>query len=169
LSQFDVNFGQKLADIAFLLSTQYENHDISAKRTIAYLSLLSIEISLKAMLEKAGIPHETIRGHSHRLSELIKELSKCQVSLNVALVGVARVSATRLRSIQIKIKNAESTVGEIIEASERNTSKYPNQIRYGSVLRHFPPEALAQTAVKVAAFAREHWESLRQRQDGDAT
>lgn len=36
-----------------------------------------------------------------------------------------------------------------------------NQIRYGDVLRHYPPEAVAQMAAEVVAFARQHWQSIR--------
>lgn len=164
MNQFDLNFGRKLAETAHALTIEEDRFDIAAKQVTAYLSLLSIEISLKAMLEKAGVPHGVIRGHSHGLSELLSEVCRCEVNSNLSLPHESWVSAVRIRAIRVQLADAESTVGEIVESSEKDASKYPNQIRYGSGLRHFPPEALAQTALRIVEFAVAHWDGLRLRQ-----
>lgn len=48
------------------------------------LSLLSTEISLKAMLKKAGKPVAEIQGRSHYLAELLKGLGGCKIYAEIA-------------------------------------------------------------------------------------
>lgn len=163
--QYDVNFGRKLAEVANALTIQEDRLDLATKQTIAYLSLLSIEISLKAILEKAGVPQAAIRAHSHKLADLLREVCKCEVSVNLTSEDKNWVSAVRLRAIPVFVEITQSTIGEIVDSSENDASKYPNQIRYGNGLRHFPPEALAQAAIKIVEFAIAHWEHVRLRQE----
>lgn len=133
---------------------------MDAKRTVLYLSLLSIEITLKAMLERAGKPVEEIRVLSHSLTKLLFELSKCEVEVEVVSKRQF-VPATRLRACEIEHGNVIITVGEILDAEKLGASKYPSQIRYGDVLSHFPAEVVAKAAARVALFAREHWQDIR--------
>jgi len=54
---------------------------------------------------------------------------------------------------------ANATVGNLIEAEE--ASVYPNQIRYGDILRHYPPAVIANLAHVVNAWVFRNWESIR--------
>lgn len=113
------------------------------------------------MLEQAGKPVAEIRRRYHRLSKLLIDLSQCEVEVEVT-PGVRKwVSASRLCSLTLDHKEARSTVGDVIDAESQGASQYPNEVRYGDLLRHFPPEVVAQMAAKVAAFARQHWQSIR--------
>ena len=60
MPEYEIAFGEKLADIARMVAAE-ACVTIDAQRTVLYLSLLSTEISLKAMLERAGRPITKIR------------------------------------------------------------------------------------------------------------
>ena len=160
LAEYDIAFGEKLAEVAgFVVADGLT--ELDAKRTVLYLSLLSTEISLKSMLEHAGRPVPEIRAQSHRLAHLLTDLSQCEIEVEVTPNNRMFVPATRLRACTLRHGDAEVTVGAIIDAESQGASTYPNQIRYGDVLRHYPADVVAQMAVKVAAFARQHWQSIR--------
>lgn len=160
MAEYDIAFGERLAETARMVAAEGAA-TLDAQRTILYLGLLSAEISLKAMLERAGKPVPDIRASSHRLAELLVALGKCKVEVEIAPGTRRYVSAWRLRGCSLKYGDAESTVGAVIDAESQGASTYPSQIRYGDVLRHFPADVVAQMAVKVSAFAREHWQSIR--------
>lgn len=156
MAEYDITFGEKLAEVAnFVVADGLA--DLDAKRTVLYLSLLSTEISLKAMLEQAGKPV----AHTHKLADFLTELGKCKIEVEVTPNNRMFVPATRLRACTLRHGDVEVTVGTIIDAESQGASTYPNQIRYGDVLRHYPPDVVAQMATKVAAFARQHWQSIR--------
>jgi hypothetical protein len=162
VAEYDVAFGERLAETARMVAVEGVA-TLDAQRTILYLSLLSVEITLKAMLERAGVPVSEIRARSHRLAELLSDLGQCEVEVQVAAGAKRYVSASRLRSGSLKYGEAKSTVGAVLGAESQGASTYPNQIRYGDVLHHFPIEVVAQMAAKVSAFARENWQSIRVR------
>lgn len=157
MAQYDLTFAERLVQVA----TQLVADDISsldAQRTVLYLSLLSMEISLKAMLEQAGKPV----AHTHDLAYLLKELDRCKVEVEVTPGLRKSVSASRIRSTTLSHQGAEVTVGSLIDAQTPQVSKYPNEVRYGDVLRHFPVEVVAQAATAVTTFARQHFSTIRQ-------
>lgn len=55
MAQYDLKFAERLAQVAAQLVAD-DITSVDAQRTVLYLSLLSMEISLKAMLEQAGKP-----------------------------------------------------------------------------------------------------------------
>lgn len=160
MTEYKIQFGEKLAEVAAFVITDGLS-DLDAKRTVLYLSLLSIEISLKSMLEQAGKPISEIRARSHCLAELLKDLGQCEVEVEVTSSNHMYVPASRLRSCPLRHGDAEVTIGAVIDAESQGASSYPNKVRYGNVLIHYPPEIVAQAAVKIADFARQHWQSIR--------
>lgn len=159
VAQYNIAFAERLAETAQMVAAQ-GLEALDAQRTVLYLSLLSMEIAMKAMLERAGIPIAEIRGRSHRLSELLIDLSGCEIRLDVA-GSEQYVPASRLRACPLVLGSAESTVGTVIDAERQGASKYPNQVRYGDLLHHFPADVVSGAALETARFAREHWDSLR--------
>jgi len=127
---------------------------------VLYLSLLSTEISLKAMLEQAGVELPKIKKRSHNLSALMKDLGRCTVGTTITPGNDMKVPASRLRAVSLQYGEAKSTVGEIIDAEKAGASKYPNNVRYGALPSHYPPEIVSQMAVKLVSFAKKHWKSL---------
>ena len=160
MAEYDIDFGRKLAETARIVLELGAGNQESI-RTIIYLSLLSTEISLKAVLEKAGVKPANLRTHGHHLDRLLFEISKCEIEREIVPGGREFVAATSLRSVSIPHENAAITVGSVIERQKVSASKYPNEIRYGEDLRHFPPGVLVGLAAAVAIFATEHWDSIR--------
>lgn len=157
---YDVEFGKKLSEAALMVVAD-GIESLEAQRAVLYLSLLSTEISLKAMLEKAGKPVPEIRARSHRLSELLADLDDCEVEVEVTPRHKEFDSAARLRSVALEHIGRECTVGQIVDEQNQGVSRYPNEIRYGDRLNHYPAQVVAQMASVVSEFALQHWDSLR--------
>ena len=80
MAEYDISFGERLSETARMVVDE-GLAELDAQRTVLYLSLLSTEITLKAMLERAGKPVPDIRARSHRLAELLSDLGQCEVVL----------------------------------------------------------------------------------------
>ena len=116
---------------------------------------------MKALLEKAGFPLQRIRARSHDLRGLLKDLGDCEVEVEVA-PGVRKwCPASRVRAAVIDLELVHVPIGEIIDAEDQGTSKYPNQIRYGETVVDFNPGLVASMAVVLAKWAKVHWHSIR--------
>lgn len=161
MTEFNLGFSDKLAETARLVVDE-GGDSFNAAQTATYLSLLSCEIALKAMLERSGLSVSKIIKLSHNLEALLNEMSHCEVEVDIANGRLKWVPAARIRSITIKSEGSESTVGKLLTGETHGASKYPTQIRYGCKYSHFPPDALVKTAYAVVDFAKEHWNKIRQ-------
>jgi hypothetical protein len=161
MPQYDMDFAEKLSQIARLV---LENgvEETEDQRAVLYLSLLSTEIALKAMLEKAGNSVVDIRRRSHDLAGLLNDLSQNTIVVELAPGEIYSVSASRIRAVTLQQGAAVITVGGVIDNNSGNTSDYPNKIRYGERLRHYSPDTVVQLSEKVVAFARSNWNHFRQ-------
>jgi hypothetical protein len=160
MPEYDLWLAEELA-VAAKSVEQTELSLPAQDRMRLYLALLSIELSLKAMLEKAGVPISQIRARSHRLADLLGDIDHCTVEVTPPTGAVYRATASRLRSVEISAPTEHCTFGQLIDGLNGNVSNYPNQIRYGSHLRHYDASLVADAAKKAIAFARIHWTSLR--------
>ena len=154
MTTYSINFAEKLSSTALDVITDGLT-DVASVQTVIYLSLLSTEISLKAMLEQAGMNVKDIRSCSHDISKLMRALDRCKISVNSNIV-----SAGRLRSKNIAYSNTSKTVGAIVDNDPNTQSHYPNQIRYGDSFLSHPPVVMAEVASVVINFAKEHWNQL---------
>lgn len=159
MAQYDLSFGEKLAETAALVAKDGVE-ELDAKRTVLYLSLLSSEITLKALLEKAGKPVAEIKARSHNLKGLLHDLGACKIQVEVSPGIIKLCSAVRLRGVVIDPNFSNATVGTLLDAQDAGASEYPNQVRYGDTLKHYPPEQVANMALAVAAWARQHWDTI---------
>lgn len=135
---------------ALLESGRYAASSLSdcadAQRAALYLALLSSELTLKALLERAGMTLGQIRPLSHRMTDLLKAIDKCTVDVQVNAMKTRRVQASRVRSISIQYGSAQSTVGRLLSLEFEGASVYPNQVRYGERLVHAPASAMLMVA-----------------------
>lgn len=160
MPEYSIDFSENLIKAArFVL--EYQVNSVEAKRTVLYLSLLSCEITMKALLERAGKPVKMIKKRLHDLDRLLCELDRCKVEENIANGVLKWVPASRLRSKVVKIGEATITIGKLLEGESQGASKYPNQIRYGDTLYHFPPEVVLNAATVILCWAREKWNKIR--------
>ena len=160
MPEYNLGFSRKLVETARLVVDDGVD-SFDAVQTVVYLSLLSCEISLKALLEQSGLPVKQAKSHGHDLRALLGEVDRCEVEVDIANGHLKWVPASRLRAITIESDGAESTVGKLLTGETQGASRYPNQIRYGSRFSHFPPDALVKTACAVVEFAEMHWDKVR--------
>lgn len=83
MAEYDLSFAQKLAEIADKVDEE-EGLIYTSRRAVVYLSRLSAELSLKGLLEAAGIPVRRIRARNHSLSKLLEDLGGCEVEIDVS-------------------------------------------------------------------------------------
>lgn len=159
--EYSRGFSKQLIGAAEIIKTNGLS-DVEAKRTVLYLSLLSIEISLKAIMEKVSIPISRLRSLSHNHKKLLRELEeKCEIEVEITPGNKMWVPTSRIRSISVSTDYRNATVGVFLEAETAGASTYPNKIRYGSSLEHYPPEMMLETAVKVLDWVDEYFEKIR--------
>ncbi len=159
MPEYHMGFGQKLIEAGNFILKE-DSHSADACQAVLYLSLLSCEITLKALLEKAGMQVDIIRKRSHKLHELLLDLGRCKVLVEI---GNTRrwVSASRIRGRVVDKRFANATIGNLLQAESKGASTYPNQIRYGPKRRHYPPRLMLKTAASTMQWAREHWDTIR--------
>jgi hypothetical protein len=165
MPEYDLQLAEELAIVAGSVP-QTELAPVAHDRMRLYLAMLSIELSLKAMLERAGMPVQHIRNRGHRIRDLLSDIDRCTIEVTPMAGVVCRTSASRLRSVAISTQIESGTVGQLIEGLGGNVSNYPNQIRYGGHLRHYNASLVADAAGQIIAFAKAHWSSIQAQPGG---
>ena len=159
--EYSLEFSQRLIDAAKSFIKKDEVDDETG-RAVLYLSLLSSEISLKALLEQAGYTIKELKKRSHKFAGLIEELCHCDLQ-GTGIGGSKTFSAAKLLSQQVDPNIGNGTVGALLKGEEKGASKYPNEIRYGELVRHFPPMLMLDCASKVLEWAKEHIAIIKRR------
>ena len=77
---FSLGFSERLIEAAESFFNIQNNSADEVARAVLYLSLLSCEISLKALLEQAGFPIKEIKKRSHDLEGLLEDVGTCKLS-----------------------------------------------------------------------------------------
>jgi hypothetical protein len=157
---YDLSLARKFAEVAEETIAR-EPENLEARRVVAYISRLSMELSLKAFLERVGVPVDEIKKHWHDLRGLLKEVDTCEVEVDFSPGSKRWMPATRVRSVEIQFQGYSTTLGVVLEAEDHGASKYPNELRYGEVPKDFPPEALSRAATSLANWVSEHWGAAR--------
>lgn len=163
MPEYDIDFASKLAKVA----DEVEEKDpgaYDAGRVTIYLSRLSAEITMKALLEQAGVPVPQIRARSHNLRKLLEDLGTCEVEAEIAPNVKRWVSASRVRAVSINLNLAHVPIGSIIDAENDGASQYPNQIRYGDSYADFDPSLVSQMALLLSKWAHEYMGCIRLKQ-----
>ncbi|WP_311946244.1 hypothetical protein [Halomonas piscis] len=153
---YSFEFAKRLIEAAESMFRDGAEKD-EAGRTVLYLSCLSCEISLKALLERSGYSSKELKKLSHDLSRLLAEVSSC-------IVASTGERASRIRSKMVVPETANGTVGTLLESELSGGSVYPNEIRYGNAVRHYPPEAMLNCAKTVSEWCIQHDGSLARAQ-----
>ncbi len=157
MTVYNIGFAERLIEISRFARGD-DTYDFEAAQVVTYLTQLSVELSLKAFLEKAGVNLATIKKHSHRLEDLLSAVGQCEVRLEIVPDFPKYVSATRLRATQVQ---GLETVGALITKLAREGSRYPDKIRYGTGFWSLPADTLIELAGVVNRFVKQHWESVR--------
>lgn len=152
--EYSLEFGKRLIEAAksFVIT---EETDDEAGRAVLYLSLLSCEITLKALLEKAGFTIGELKSRSHDLKGLLTDICFCELA-GSGIGNSKPFSASRLLSQEVIKNTGNGTVGALLEAETLGASKYPNDIRYGDLIKHFPPLVMLECATVVSRWAEQN-------------
>jgi len=160
MPEYDIKFAAKLASVA----DQVDEKDpwaYDARRVTLYLGRLSAELTLKALLEQAGVPVSKIRARSHNLRGLLEDLGDCEVEVDVTPSTRRWVPASRVRAVSIDLGFVQLAIGTVIDAEDQGASRYPNEIRYGEKVVDFHPNFVSSMANLLAGWAAEHWNVIR--------
>jgi hypothetical protein len=159
--EYSLEFSQRLIDAARSFIDKDEV-DEETGRAILYLSLLSCEISLKALLEQAGYMPRELKKRSHDFSGLVQDLCLCNLE-GTGIAGSKPRSASKLLAQTVDITIGNGTVGALLSAEEHGASKYPSEIRYGNLVKHYPPLLMLACASKVSEWAKDNLAIIKRR------
>jgi hypothetical protein len=161
MAEYSIEFSKRLIEVAQAIVDRGEDSE-DAGRAVLYLGLLSCEITLKALLEKASIPVDNTKEESHDLRKLLAELGQCEVEEETSGRLTQWVPATQIREKAI-IPGTMFTVGVLLEGESRGTSKYPDDISYGGYVYHFPPVVVLTGAKILNDWVCQKWDRIRSR------
>lgn len=159
--EYSLDFSERLIDAANTFVTE-ETRDEEGGRAVLYLSMLSCEITLKALLEKAGFTISDIKRRSHDFNGLMEDICTCELT-NSHIGNSKRLSASRLLSQEVVMNTNNGTVGTLLQAELDGASKYPNDIRYGDLVTHYPPLVMFECARVVSQWARDHISEIKRK------
>lgn len=159
MSDYSLDCGGKLAAVAQQVADD-GLEDLASKQTVAYLSLLSMEVTLKSFLERSGLPVAEIRSYSHDLRKLQEAVARSRITVEITPRREVQMAASSLRALEISNQQGSVTVGEILDAEGVGASPYPSGVRYGQRLTHYPPSVLAKAAGRVHSWALDHWDRV---------
>ncbi len=142
--EFSFEFAKRMIESADALFTNSRTKDDTG-RAIIYLSSLSCEISLKALLEDTGYSIKELKKLSHKLDLLMNEVCTCYFK-------DSGIRATSIRSKEVVPNTANGTIGTLLESQASGASIYPHEIRYGEKITHFPPEVMLDCAKEVSLW-----------------
>lgn len=159
MPEYNFPFAERLIDATDFLEKQDE---LSSAGAILYLSLVAAEITLKALLEKAGWPVDHLRfARGHKLAELLVDICACEVQDSSTSIWR---SAASLCSVTVDRRYSDATVGKLLQAETQGASAYPNQIRYGEDLHHYHPQLMLGAARKALEWAKNHERTIRRKE-----
>lgn len=166
--EYHLGFSERLIFSAHSLCNHYGLQDVDTMRAVCYQSLLACEVALKAALEKAGRSISHIKARRHDISGLLGDLGGlCEIQKEVFPGQLSWVPATDIRSKSINLPSgALITLGKLLDDTSTLTSEYPNEIRYGDLIRHYPPDAVLACAQLIVYWVKEHWSVLRIKAEG---
>lgn len=156
MSEYNLEFAEAMADSSGLI-LRSESLPEEGQRAALYTALVACEIALKYALAEAGVSVPK----THDLSKLIGLVSNCTVEEEVANGSIKRVQASRLRSVSVSANYSDATLGKLLEAEEFGASKFPNEIRYGQTLKHFPASVMQQASLQLIAWIKRYVSSIQ--------
>ena len=163
MDTYNFDMAKHLLDAATYTQGKDDSQDCSKGQAVLYLSLLCIEISLKALYEKAGYPVSDLRRLGHDLKRLFRLIHYCRLPDESGRpkksCGINCVSITFKYPGQDVV--ASSTIGNLIDRLDEETAEYPNEIRYATALKHYPPEVNLAVATKIHDFCRDQMGVVR--------
>lgn len=156
MSEYNLEFSEAMSKASKLILSSDSIVDES-QRAALYTALVSIEVSLKYILDKAAIKVP----RTHDLKKLMDLVSKCTVEDEVTTGMPKRVPAARLRSVNVDTNFSNATLGNLLEAESVGASVFPNEIRYGALLKHFPAAVMQKASESLLLWVRRYESTIK--------
>ena len=168
MNEYDLDFAEAMSKASGLIlqSKPVIEH---AERVSLYITLVACELSLKHLIEKARV---TVP-HTHDMGKLLDLVSECTVEVEgIGVNGEAmRVPAVRIRGESVPTNDYNDVellaLGRLLDpANEQDedgnpTSRFPNEIRYGSKVVHFDASVMQRASMVLVEWARQYAPSIR--------
>lgn len=156
MSEYSLDFSEAMSKSSKLVIS-CDTMPEEAQRASLYMSLVSCEISLKYIVAKAKVRVPK----THDLSKLVDLVSACTVEDEITMGTIMRVPASRIRSVVACEKYVNATLGNLLESELIGASKFPNEIRYGHVLKHFPAEVMQKASMRLLTWVKRYENSIQ--------
>ena len=143
--EFCFDFAERKLESAMLLG-KYADSKSETARSIAYDCHVSMEISMKALLEQSGMSEKRIRKHSHNLMGLLDSIWSLKDS------NGREIRSMGLWSVPVR-DGVFDSVGLLLKEASKG-SVYPNQMRYGNQVVSLEPLLLIEIASTVLKWCR---------------
>lgn len=157
---FNLGFSEKLIEAAQFIFDD-EGDEFDKLQTILYLCHLSCEITLKALLEKAGKPIQDIKACSHDFEKMFQPFfvevgTYSEVGNNI----YEWYPASHIGCDQTTAGFYEPTVRTML--TDERASRYPSNLRYaGDHISSYPPIELIKAAKSLLNDALKYWDNIR--------
>ena len=157
IDEYDLNFAEAMSKASELILYNKPSVRNNGQASL-YTALVSCEISLKHLIAKAGqkVPR------THKLEKLMDLVSKCTVKNDGTYRSEReRMSANGFLAITVDSRYPYGTVGKLLTGEKQGASKYPNGIRYGGVIYHYPPDMIQKASVELIEWVRKNAPSIQ--------
>jgi len=154
--EYNLEFAEAMAESSALI-LRSEVLPEEAQRAALYTALVACEIALKYVLSEAGV----FVPKTHDLSNLIGLVSSCSIEKEISRDGIRRVPASCIRGVTVNHDYSDASLGRLLEAEEYGASKFPNEIRYGHALKHFPASVMQQASEKLISWVKNYAPSIQ--------
>jgi hypothetical protein len=157
---YNIGFSEKLIEAAQFVFDD-DGDEFDKLQTVLYLSHLSCEITLKALLEKAGKPIKDIIACSHDFEKMFKPFFvEVEINKEVGNNIYRWVKAGGIGCEQTKEGIYEPTVRTML--TDKKTSQYPSNLRYaGDHISAYPPQELIKASKILLNDALKYWDNIR--------
>ena len=157
---YNLGFSEKLIEAAEFVFND-EGDEFDKLQTVLYLCYLSCEITLKVILERAGIPLRDIISCSHDFEKMFNPFfSKVEIYEEVGNNVFRWVKAGGIGCEQTKEGLYEPVVRTML--TDKRISQYPSNLRYaGEHISAYPPQELIKAARILINDAHKYWDNIR--------
>ena len=158
---YNLGFSEKLIEAAEFVFND-DGDEFDKLQTVLYLCHLSCEITLKALLEKVGLPIRDIIACSHDFEKMFRPFHvKIQVYNEIGNNLYRWIMANNvIGSKQTKKGNNNPIVRAML--TDGRASQYPSKLRYaGEHICAYPPQELIIAAKSLLDDARNYWDKIR--------
>jgi hypothetical protein len=157
---YNLGFSEKLIEAAQLVFDD-DGDEFDKLQTVLYLCHLSCEITLKALLEKAGKPIKDIIACAHDFDKIFQPFFvEVEINREVGNNIYRWIKSGGIGCEQTKDGIFEPTIRTML--TDKRTSQYPSHLRYaGDHISAYPPQELIKASKILLNDALKYYDNIR--------